>query len=864
VSTLLDERWASRQQVGDARPLAWVLVRTGRFQRGYTPWTTKKGDGARVNARIYGEKESRPWTGTWTPESAWVLLPNIQTVELTQDFNNNGITIATISLDNVVLTERTGPFEDIYHLIERGYLSPFRGSDGPARVSTPPANEWYGKLARKSQIEVFEGYGEDAMTCTFSGLIDDCDLSSSPDLIRITARDFGQTLTDQSVFGWVISPQLPEPTVIRSLGVGADGSEGTGVGYNASASTTRSGHPARFVIDTDAQTRWLSHDHTTPDNTEWVQVRLPRGRYDSFALHAGYAGMEMFVGVWARSDGLGGEPCLIDGEPIADGWIHPSDLPDPSRGGDVPGDNGGWPYIRRFNTVSDTAHTNTFRATLELGDDSVLRVGFRNLANPTPGVFRAGVERLAGIKRTSPTAVRLRAVGSSATASSTREGSDATNVTDSKRETVWLSDDHTTPGNTEWVEVRLPRGHYDSIRLDPAYAGMDLYVGVYARQGTRKRPALVDGGEVSDGWVDLGLGDVPGGHGGWPYVHDVAGLDRPDSVATIPLGHTFELGEDSVLRVAFRNLAAAGGAYRAGVSRLKALTRTGVEQPDAPTKIVQVGDLSDLVKVCLRWAGFKEWDIEPVGAPLKGTVNLNRASTLMDVIRKVQEVTGYVFYIAPPSDADGSIGVPTFRSNQSIADAPAGMPELHDTDMISAIQAKVTDEPLGYIIRVRGKTTSKKWGLTLGAQQETAVMAVYRPPWTRANKLSRIIRHVVHTERKLTHTNQCMVMAQLIALQEALVASASQVDIPGLWNAFALNQQVGLVDTGTGLNTRLFIASKSSTFTAGEKASWTTTLGGALIDTDDIRGVVADLRVTLAGMGINPHKINLGDPFGKN
>jgi hypothetical protein len=175
------------------------------------------------------------------------------------------------------------------------------------------------------------------------------------------------------------------------------------------------------------------------------------------------------------------------------------------------------------------------------------------------------------------------------------------------------------------------------------------------------------------------------------------------------------------------------------------------------------------------------------------------------------------------------------------------------------VQAKATDEPLGYIIRVRGKKDAKH-GLALGAQKEKRVMAVYRPPWWATNKLARLIKHVTHDEWKLTTVSQCMVMCELIALQEALVAASAEVQIPGNPD-FELNTQVALVDTGSGLNTRLFIARRSSTFES-VAGTWATTLGGALIDTDDIRGVVADLRATLRSMGLNPQQINLGDPFG--
>jgi hypothetical protein len=866
MSTILQQRWASRDHVGVARPVQHVYVRTGRFARGYTRWPTDKGNPMSVRAQIYKEKASKPWTATWTPDSAWVELPNINHVELTQDFENNGITVATISLDNVIMAEGHGPFGDVYHLIQRGYLSPWRGGGKPYRYPTLPANEWYGKLTRNAQIKVVQGYGADALVTTFTGLIDDCDVDSHPDLITLTVRDFGQTLVDQHVFGWCISPQLPEPTIFRSLGVGADGSVGKGIGYGAKASSSRKGHPARFITDHDINSRWISTDHTIDGVTEWVQVRVPRGRYESIAVHIGYPGMCMYLGVFARSGGLGGRSAQVDDENIEDGWITPDLLADSNGGAAVPGANGGWPYIKFYGSIDDKAHSLPLGAKLDLGDDSVFRLGFRNLKYITHQTYRASVERAAPVKRSDPTPIRLRPVGTDPKASSTRPHDGTTNyhaanVIDNHRHTRWLSIDHTIPGVTEWVQIRLEQAQYSSLRLDPAYPGMDVYIGVFARQGKKKKKCSVDGNYVDDGWIDTGLGDVPGANGGWPFIKFIPNLDRPQNPAKIGLGHKLELGSDSVIRVAFRGLQyVSHEKYRAGVSRLMALTPTGLKQPDddPKDKVVAVGDLSDVVKVVLRWAGFKEWDIEPVGAPLAGKWRFNRGDTLMDVIKKAQDATGYVFYINEPSADDRSLGIPVFRSNAAIVDPPGGMAEIRDTDMISRIDAKATDEPLKYIIRVRGN--KNKRGATLGADKTRRLMAVYRPPWTRANKLAGLIKHVSHTEKRLLTKTQCMVMAQLIALQEALVAAACEVTVPGMPD-FQLNEQIGLVDTGTGLNTRLFIARRSTTFLAGAQTTWETTLGGALIDTDDIQGVIADLRATLASMGLDPQKINLGDPF---
>lgn len=855
--TVLDDRWASGQHVGAARPTLQVFVRTGIFKRSYWPWA-----GPVVDARIYGEAPTKPWMPQWTPTSAYVEIPNILSCGLTQDYDSNGIAVASIQIENIVYNLRTGPLGDIYHLIERGYLAPFRGSSSPLRGQVLPPNDWYLKLVRNSQIKVLEGYG-DATEPTFTGLIDDCDMTSKPDRIQLTARDFGQALTDQHVFGWNKSKQIPEPVVFEAKGqVGADGSTGVAAGHAAEASSTRDGHPARFVTDQDVDSIWISGNTLTAAATEWVQIRLPKGRYESFAIHNAYPNMEVFLGVFARDDGLGGEKCEIDDREIEEGFIFASDLTDPARGGIVPGANGGWPYIKHWSTMSDSGHVNTLGCKLELGDDSVLRIGYRNLRQISDNIHRAGCVRLKGIRRTGKS-VNVKPVGEDAEASSSRSGSPPSAVLDTDRSTAWISDNHPTAAATEWVEIHVPQARYDSVSFEVAYPGMECYIGIYARDRTGGKKSRVDGVDVDEGFIGVGLGTVPGANGGWPYIKKIDSVphDLVEAEKYL-LDRKFELGDNSVIRLGFRNLSyIQSGVYRASVIRFKALTRSGVTQPAkvAKRKIIEVGDVSEIVKVALRWAGFAEWVVESTGVGMKGSLSFNRADTLMDVIKKVQDATGYIFYIAPPSGDDLSIGVPHFESNRSLREL-TGLSVIRDTDLLTGIQAKATDEPLGSVIRVRGKE-SKQYGKMLGQQTDRRLLAVYRPPWHTSGRLAGLLKHVIHTEPKARHTDECMVIAMVIGLQEALIAAAVEAEVPGT-PRFALNTQIALIDTGTGLNTRIYVARRHTEHQAGRTASWKLTLGGALLDTVDVQGVTADLKAQLRKMGSDVNSIDIGDPFG--
>jgi hypothetical protein len=360
---------------------------------------------------------------------------------------------------------------------------------------------------------------------------------------------------------------------------------------------------------------------------------------------------------------------------------------------------------------------------------------------------------------------------------------------------------------------------------------------------------------IDDGWVFAGAGDVPGDNGGWPYVN-VENAAVADGSTKYALNHTFELGDDSVIRVGFRQLGQVGSVYRAEVRRFQAWTRK--DPDDDATKAVRAADIADIVKVALRWAGFKEWRVENANAEFSGKLSYNRGNKLIDIITDCQKTTGFIFHMAPPTSRD-SIGVPVFRSNLAIANIGA-LRVVRDQDLLTGLQVKSTDEPLGYIIRVRGKE-SAKYGRNLGNEGLKRLMAIYRPPWTLNGRLAGLLKHVVLINDKLRSTQECMVMAQLYALQEALASVTATAEIPG-HPLIELNEQVYVEDEGTGLLTRLYIAQRSSSYRAGENANWKTTLGGALIDTADVLGVIGDLRATLAARGVNPDQIQLGDPFG--
>jgi hypothetical protein len=660
VTTHFKNIWRTKAYVGARRPTQVVQVRGGSWRRDYRAW-----DEPFVDADIPGETRARPWYPIFTETTPWVTVPNVLSCDFNQDFESNGINVATLVIDNVGFEEAVGPLGDIYHAISRGFLSPSRGYDPPTRpASGLTQNGWYDVLTEQRNIRIWQGYGEPELddddnpvqsggangAWVFNGLIDDVDNDSDPARMTVVAR-MGKTLTDGRVFGWNKSKQLLDPVIFADR---AEADDIQDVGENAAASSE------------------LSED------------------YDA---------------------------------------------------GNV------------------------------LDDDGV-------------------------------------------------------------NKTYWMSVEHSTHTNTEWVEIRVPSGRYNSIVLE-ADAGMELYIGVFVRALGPDDPAMVDGASVPDGFVS-GEGLVPGAHGGWSYIEKVDAISAGRQV--VDLGHSIVTGNDSVFRIGFRKLVeGVTTSYRARVRSFKArrreLSEAAIEQD-----WILVDDLSDVVRVVLRWAGYQEWEVEDAGTSVKGKMLFNRASYLIDIIRRCAELTGFVFFVKDPLDGE-SMGVPVFRRNAALQRG-LQITEVRGTDLLTGLRTKRSEETLPYIIRVRGKTS--RAGSTLGGDMVRRIMAVYRPPWTQDNTLAGVIKHVTRTDNALRSLLECQVGAYFIAIAGCLKAFTATAEMPGA-PFVELDDQVGLMDTATGVNTRLWVVSRTSRFQAGEKTSWVSTLQGSLIDNPDLIALIDEI-----------------------
>lgn len=382
----LDTRWKSGRHVGPAKPSQRVTIRRGVMDRLYQPFRGLDGGSMGDFGFIQdGKHNAEPWQAQWRNTGDWIELPNVSSVEISQSTEDSGIATATIVIENVIAKAYAG-LAGTYHAIKRGYLSPFLGFAVVDRIKrrmdwSAQANEWLNVLNGGYRVLVEQGYG-DAMAKSFTGLIDDCDVDVSPDTITLTVRDFGQMLTDQRVFGWN-KPREIKPPVIFHDRLKADNTKP--VGSKAVASDVMKGHPASAILSKGTTRQWISSGSESADVTRWVEITLPKGRYDTYWLYIWGAGASEYVSLNVKG-------ATVDNVPVPDGWLD-------RNLGDVPGDNGGVPFVVHNARTSHGGLVRELGFELEC-ESAVLRISFRNIPFwPVTGDHRIGVARLAGYLR---------------------------------------------------------------------------------------------------------------------------------------------------------------------------------------------------------------------------------------------------------------------------------------------------------------------------------------------------------------------------------------------------------------------------------------------------------------------------------
>jgi hypothetical protein len=470
-------------------------------------------------------------------------------------------------------------------------------------------------------------------------------------------------------------------------------------------------------------------------------------------------------------------------------------------------------------------------------------------------------------------------VAQGADASDWQSGFNPTNVVDDSRATRWRSDerDNATPADMPWLQIAVPNGRYEDFTLTPTWGGMSCYIAIKARdlnapggQGARRH--IIDTHYADNEWIDEGHGNVPGT--GIPYVKRIDNIKVGAITHQLP-DYGYDLGDDSVIRLYFSDLdyrLVKGGehrrAYFAGVDTFQAHRRTVGEEARRNDWIL-IDDLADAVKLVFQWCGINDFEVETTGVRLRDKAVFNRGNFLVDIIKAAADQVGYVFYFKPPESFDednlddvspqGSMGIGVFRQNQAMRGTANLAPgehveEVRDDQLLTEPQARFTDEPLAYNIRVRGKQVKEtKGGRVLGADDTSRWMYVYRPPWSRDTdyRNANIKKYVVHHDNMLRNLDECKLAALFIAFREALEAGTAVIAFPCL-PTIHLDQQIGLFDTGIGISSRIWIASRQLDYTGGPKGHFKMSIGGSLIDLPDITKVRKELVAAIGDESYNP------------
>lgn len=472
---------------------------------------------------------------------------------------------------------------------------------------------------------------------------------------------------------------------------------------------------------------------------------------------------------------------------------------------------------------------------------------------------------------------------------------------DGSEETEWRSQnyDRAQPGELPFIEIAVPHGRYETIKLHPRFSDMTAYVAIKARDanapdgGARKVNFGVSYDDNS--WINEGIGHVPGTT--IPFVTRLDGLGASERTFSLP-DYGYQLGDDSRIRIYFTNLShekatnGKGRSYQAGVIEMKGVRRTVTDEAKQKRWIL-VDDLADVVKTVFQWCGLNSWEVETTGVRLKEKTTFNRGHFLIDIINAASEQVGYVFYMKPreefdeddlgeQGDIENSMGIAVWRQSNALRVGNGvrdNVEVIHEDETLNGIEMKWTDEPLAFNIRVRGRRVKKKRhavaladnepafggnrgpGRTLGGDTTRRWMYVYQPPWSRGAfkagqdggdyRNGNIKKYEVHHDEKLKSLGECKVAALLIAYREAMEAGQANFEAPCMPTIY-LDHQCALFDTGTGLSTRMYVAQRQISYRGGEEGNFKMALAGPLLDLPDITVVRKELIQVLRDEGLDP------------
>jgi hypothetical protein len=272
---------------------------------------------------------------------------------------------------------------------------------------------------------------------------------------------------------------------------------------------------------------------------------------------------------------------------------------------------------------------------------------------------------------------------------------------------------------------------------------------------------------------------------------------------------------------------------------------------------VLVTDAADIVRMILLWAGFHEFQVQNFGWNIRAPMTWGQDAFFIDVIDDVLAQGNYVFFFDPPTDHDLSIGVPVFRPQSATAPPRSTMLQILDTRLSEALTIKWDMSNLPYVMRFRGAISGT--GQTLFADLVKRFMGTYWPPWSGhdytnlqgnnfsgnypTGRVAGVRRQFSQTDPSLESVAECLFACILAAIQYALQAVTGTFQAPGL-PGVGLDQQISVIDEGTGTNTRLWVASVESQHTLGPNGSWHMMVGGSVLDTEDMNLIAQDYFFT--------------------
>lgn len=473
-------------------------------------------------------------------------------------------------------------------------------------------------------------------------------------------------------------------------------------------------------------------------------------------------------------------------------------------------------------------------------------------------------------------------IANSAVAKSAKPGAPASMAVDGNSRSVWISDGHDDPRQIEWIEFPVAASHLLKFELFPGFESMEMFVSVHTTNNNVPEGGVAryQGGEnVGEGWVNAGLGQVPGTE--IPFVNYVPMIRG--SLTIFPItksGRKIVTGDNTRVRLWFRNLHKAksddgkGFNFRAAVKECR-IHDSSVPKTAEKSHWILVDDVSDVVKMVLQWAGFHDFEVETCGVRLTDKVVFDRSKFLIDPINALKETVGYVFYIKPPDDFDLSnlgkgnkknltMGTAVFRQSSSMKqESQDPIESVRDTNLLTGVTAEFDANQLPDSIRVRGKALSDKIAEqnpnhihALGADRTKRFQASYRPVWARRKDqgAAHLRRPVVHYDYTLDDQYLCEVACLMIAFQAAVESAKGEIEIP-CWPPIMLDHQTLLLDTGTGMSTRIWNVQRTWNYTSGEEVEFKMNLGGSFIDINDVVQTREELEALLNEGGRMPSPI---------